>query len=137
MAVAFLNRFAASAVTPEACVVDFADACRGKRDELGDIESNREHFEILGARLGEPIVSIRPGAQTADIAVSCSFDSRILSCDGMGEGCAEGTVGSVAGTCILTSVREPDGWRLCTSNFAGAPGPPASDIAQSFFGARR
>ena len=48
MGVAFLNRFVASEVSPEACLVDFTDACPGKRDELSDIRYNRVHFDILG-----------------------------------------------------------------------------------------
>ena len=55
MASAFLNRFSASNVSPDACLVDFSDNCRGKSDELSDIEYNRSHFFILGARLGTPI----------------------------------------------------------------------------------
>jgi hypothetical protein len=134
MAVAFLNRFAASPVSPQACLVDFTDACRGKRDELGDIEFNRDHFVILGARLGQPAVSIRPGGQSADIGVPCAFDSRVIKCETADTSCRVGAFTSVAGTCILTSVRESAGWRLCTSNFAAASGPPASVTASLFFG---
>ena len=134
MAVAFLNRFAASPVSPQACLVDFTDACRGKRDELSDIEFNREHFVILGARLGQPAVTIRAGGRTADIAISCGFDSRIIKCESADTICRVGTLTSVAGTCVLTSVLEAEGWRLCTSNFAAAPGPPPSVTASLFFG---
>jgi hypothetical protein len=137
MAVAFLNRFAASSISPQACLVDFTDSCRGKRDELSDIEFNRAHYVILGARLGQPTVAIRTGGQTADIGVPCAFDSLVIKCETADTSCKVGAFSSVAGTCILTSVREPGGWRLCTSNFASAPGPPPSSAASQFFGPGR
>lgn len=134
MAVAFLNRFAASPVSPEACLVDFTDACRGKRDELADIAFNRDHFVILGARLGQPSVIIRAGGRTADIAIACGFDSRIIKCEPGDASCRVGTLTSVGGTCVLTGVLEMEGWRLCTSNFAAALGPQPSVTAGFFFG---
>jgi hypothetical protein len=128
MAVAFLNRFVASAVSPEACLVDFTDACRGKRDELGDIQHNREYFEIVGARLGAPTVQIASSGISATTSVPCAFDSRIRKCET--PGCTLGAFGYVAGTCLLTSVREPSGWHLCSSSFAGSVVTPT---AQTFF----
>lgn len=129
MAVAFLNRFSTTSVSPAACLVDFTDACRGKRDELADIENNRAYFQILGARLGTPTIRIAGSGAGADIAVPCAFDSRNTKCET--PDCVPGSIGYVAGTCLLTAVREASGWRLCTSNFAGAVVSPS---AQQFFG---
>jgi hypothetical protein len=132
MAVAFLNRFAASSVSPQACLVDFSSSCRGTSEELSDIQSNREHFQILGARLGTPSVVIAAGGASANISIACSFDSRTIKCDT--PNCRVGDVGSVAGTCTLTSIRESGRWKLCTSNFSGSV---ISPTARTFFGADR
>jgi hypothetical protein len=129
LAVAFLNRFSTSTVSPEACLVDFTKACRGAAEELSDITYNRAHFEILGARLGTPSVSLLSGGTTANILMACSWDSRTTKCED--PGCVVGTFGSVGGTCILTGVREASGWKLCTSNFSGTVITPST---RSFFG---
>jgi len=129
MGVAFLNRFVASEVSPEACLVDFTDACPGKRDELSDIRYNRVHFDILGSRLGQPTVRIATTGVTANISIPCAFDSRAIKCDT--PDCVVGSMGYVTGNCTLTSVRETAGWRLCTSNFSGIAVTPS---AQFFFG---
>jgi hypothetical protein len=123
MAVAFLNRFATSTIPPEACLVDFTSACRGRAEELSDIEANRAHFEIFGARIGTPAVVVNPDGMKANISIPCAFDSQALKCDTAD--CTPGAFGTVAGTCTLTGVREPSGWKLCTSNFSGTVITPA------------
>ena len=140
MAVAFLNRFAATNVPAAACLVDFTDTCRGKREELSDIEYNRGHYQIVGARLGQPTVRIAGSGTTADIAVPCAFDSRVTKCEGAG--CVLGAFEHVAGTCNLTTVRVPElptvpgpeslRWALCTSTFSGSAALTPS--FQAFFG---
>ncbi len=42
--------FGNSTISPSACLVDFSDSCRGKQDELRDIEHNRATFVILSAQ---------------------------------------------------------------------------------------
>lgn len=54
----FLTKFATSSIGPEACLVDFTDSCRGKAEELSDVQNNRNHFEIVGHTLGQPRVDV-------------------------------------------------------------------------------
>ena len=129
-AVAFLNRFSTSSVTPAQCLVDFSSGCRGAAEELSDITYNRSHFQIVGARLGTPSVSISANGNSANISLACSWDSRATKCDTAD--CKVGEFGSVGGTCLLTSVREASGWKLCTSNFSGTVISPSTRL---FFGA--
>ncbi len=129
IAVAFLNRFSASTVSPEACLVDFSNACSGRADELHDIQNNRKYFEIVGARLGAPTVVINGAGTSASISLACSWDSRVVKCDTVD--CEVGEFGSVGGTCLLTAVKEAGEWKLCVSNFSGRNITPANRL---FFG---
>jgi len=129
MAVAFLNRFSTSSVSPQECLVDFTTSCRGTFDELSDITYNRAHYQIEGARLGQPAVTINASRTTANIQIPCSWDSRVTKCETAD--CTVGSYESVGGTCILSAVREPAGWKMCTSNFSGSAVTPG---ARNFFG---
>ncbi len=124
LSVEFLNKFSARNVSPDQCVIDFSDGCNGKREELFDITNNRKYFEIVGARLGAPTVTVAGSGNSASVSMPCAWDSRVKTCDTAD--CQVGAFGSVEGTCLLTAVREAGGWKLCTSNFSGRNVTPAT-----------
>ncbi len=64
LSLGFLGDFANSSVSPSTCVRNFSDSCRGKADEKGDIESNREHFVIPGSSLR--LQNVRVGVERHD-----------------------------------------------------------------------
>jgi hypothetical protein len=134
LAMTFLGDFANSSVSPTTCIRDFSDRCNGKAEEKGDIESNREHFTILNSSLRLRNVRVASNRLSADVAVSCSFTSRIIKCDSSIAGCVVGSVGTVAGDCALTAVYEQNRWWLCTSSFSGSQVPLAF---RSFLAPRR
>jgi hypothetical protein len=128
----FLGDFANSSVSPSACIRSFSDSCGGKAAEKSDIESNREHFVITGSALRLKTVAVQTSGLRANMTVGCSFTSRIIKCDAGSAGCVVGSVGTVAGDCLLTGVYEQGRWWLCDSNFNGAVVPGF----QSFFSRR-
>jgi hypothetical protein len=130
MAMTFLGDFANSSVSPSTCIRDFSDGCKGKAEEKRDIESNREHLTILNSSLRLRSVRVGANATTADMAVACSFTSRIIKCDAGDTKCVVGTVGTVTGDCTLTGVYEQQRWWLCDSHFTGTQVPAAF---RSFF----
>jgi hypothetical protein len=132
LSLGFLGDFANSSVSPSACVREFSDSCRGKAAEKGDIESNREHFVIMGSALRLKSVAVHESGLRANMTVGCSFTSRIIKCEPGSSGCVVGSVGTVAGDCLLTGVYEQGRWWLCDSNFNGAVVPGF----QSFFSRR-
>jgi hypothetical protein len=134
LAMSFLGDFANSSVSPSTCVRDFSDSCRGKAEEKGDIESNREHFTILNSSLRLRGTRVSANGLSGDMTVACSFTSRIIKCDSGVAGCVVGSVGTVAGDCALTAVYEQQRWWLCTSNFSGSQVPSAF---RSFLAPRR
>jgi hypothetical protein len=109
MSVAFLvDKFGNSAVSPEACLVDFSDSCQGKGDELSDIRANRQTFTILDASARVLTVAFDFARTRADIDAPCVFHDRRLD---------NGLVGTSAGDCLLTAVYESRRWWLCDSHF--------------------
>jgi hypothetical protein len=128
-----LTDFANSSVSPSTCIRNFSDACAGKGFEKSDIESNREHFVITGSSLRLTSVRVRENNLSANMTVACSFTSRIIKCEAGSASCKVGSVGTVAGDCLLTGVYEQQRWWLCDSNFNGAPVPGFG----SFFSPRR
>lgn len=135
LSLTFLGDFANSSVTPSTCVRDFSDGCRGKAEEKGDIEFNREHYTILSSSLRLQNVKVASSGMTGSTSVACSFTSRITKCDSGIAGCVVGTVGTVAGDCALTAVYEQQRWWLCTSNFL--PGVQVPPSFRSFFAPKR
>jgi hypothetical protein len=115
----FLSDFANSAISASACVRDFADSCRGKADERSDIEANRIHFDILSSSLALRSVNVNAGGLTANITVSCTFNSKIKVCDPGDKLCVVGDVGTAKGDCLLTGKYEERRWWLCDSHFVG------------------
>ncbi|HXH05040.1 MAG TPA: hypothetical protein VNI83_00460 [Vicinamibacterales bacterium] len=108
LALTFLRDFANSNNSPEYCVRNFTDNCRGKRDELEDIRKDRENYRILGSEIRVERVDFDPQRVTAYIFAPCTFISQRLS---------TGAVEPAVGICALTAVYEPYRWWLCTSNF--------------------
>jgi hypothetical protein len=131
MGVAFLQKFANSSISPEACLVDFSDSCSGKKSELGDIQRNRENFLILERSLGEPRVTSLTKYSRADVSISCSFGSKRVKCPSGSSGCVVGAIERVSGTCRLTAVYEQARWWLCDSRFSGSGLSPSMKL---FFG---
>jgi len=100
--------FGNSAISPSACLVDFSDSCRGKQDELRDIEHNRATFVILSAQATVATVSISADRMSADVIAPCVFRDREI---------ANGHEGTSSGDCFLTAVYERNRWWLCSSSF--------------------
>jgi len=132
MAIRFLSDFANSSVSPDTCVREFSDACRGKEQERSDIENNRRDYEILSSSLRLREVTVAEDGLTGDMRVNCAFTSRIKRCHAGIPNCSVGGIESVEGDCLLTAVYEQSRWRLCDSRFAG-------DLAvmPAFFGVAR
>jgi hypothetical protein len=123
MSLAFLQDFANSSVSPSTCIRNFSESCPGKGAEKGDIENNREHYLITGSSLRLTNVRVRDTGLSATMTVACSFTSRVVKCEPGSSGCVVGSVGTVAGDCLLTGVYEQGRWWLCDSNFNGAVVP--------------
>ncbi|MCC7007343.1 MAG: hypothetical protein IT184_00855 [Acidobacteria bacterium] len=101
-----VDLFGNSNVPAEACVVDFWDDCRGKSDELGDIQVNRQLFQVLSAQATVQSVTFR-NANTADVVAACRWQDRVI---------ANGSQGVSEGPCLLTAVYHNDRWWLCSSS---------------------
>lgn len=128
MALTFLvDYFGNSSVSPAACLVDFSDSCRGKQDELSDIQENRQDFVILSAAASVTSVTFNALRTFANILAPCTFRSREI---------ATGHVGTVTGDCTLTGVYETGRWWLCDSHFINGKiiEGAVSDLVRRFFG---
>ena len=108
LALRFLTDFANDDVSPEECVREFWDGCRGKNDELGDIEKVRATYEQLDRILETPVVGINTDRTFATIVVSCRFLARDKQ---------TGVEDWAIGDCALTAVMEDYRWWLCESRF--------------------
>ena len=115
----FLGYFANSVISPQACVVDFSDSCRGKAEELSDIEYNRAHYTILSHTFGEPRVTYLSGSPSAEILIRTAIRSRIKSCTGIPSPCTVDSTEDVLFDAYLPSVYEQGRWWLCSSNAFG------------------
>src|SRR5262245_17855378 len=74
IAVRFLvDYFGNSAISPDMCVSDFWDGCRGKQDELNDIVNNRKNFRLISAQAHVATMSFDPTMTSADLNVYCDF----------------------------------------------------------------
>jgi hypothetical protein len=131
MGLRFLGYFANSAISAQACLIDFNDSCRGKADELGDIEFNRAHYTILSHTFGEPRVTYVAGNSSAEVLIRTAITSRIKSCDGIPSPCTVNAIEDVLFDAYLPSVYEQGRWWLCSSNAFGITGGPSMRF---FFG---
>jgi hypothetical protein len=132
MGLRFLGYFADSLISPQACLVDFSDGCRGKAEELSDIEYNRAHYTILSHTFGEPRVTYVAGSPSAEILIRTAISSRIKNCSGVPSPCTVNAIESVVFDAYLPSRYEQGRWWLCASNAFGI-----SNVAPSmkfFFG---
>ena len=111
LSVDFLNDFATYTTSPEQCVRNFSDSCRGKADELSDIRANRVNFQIQSGRLGTPAIRFEEDLSFARSDVPCTFVSIQK---------ATGKTETATGTCLLTAVYENFTWFLCDSRFSGS-----------------
>jgi len=119
LGLAFLTDFANSRISSSVCLRDFSDSCRGKSEEKGDIDWNRDHFTVLSSSLKLTSVNVKGGATSADITIACSFTSRVDKCEPGDTDCKVGSVGTVDGICSLTGKYEQKRWWLCDSHFSG------------------
>ena len=119
MALRFLTDFANSSVSPDVAVREFSDSCRGKREELEQIQDNRRKYRILSSQLRLRSVSVSSSNVSATAQVSCEFVSRIVECPPGVLDCQPGRTERVRGECRVTSVYENRRWWLCESNFDG------------------
>ena len=133
LALRFLGDFANSSVSPSTCVREFSDSCAGKAARKTDVERNREHLTIVNSSLRLQDVRVASSGMTGDMRVACTFTSRIDKCES-GTACVVGSVGTVVGDCVLTSVYEQQRWWLCTSNFVNGVNVPLA--FRSFFSSK-
>lgn len=135
----FLGDFANSKISPDQCVSEFSDSCRGKQDERADIDDNRHDFEIIGSTLRHTSLSIAPSRTTATVHTFCAFTSRVITTSPREEACQGGkcpmgSVGSVQGDCWTTNVYEKGRWWICESHFTGSGA--LTVLERAFFGIR-
>lgn len=111
MTVTFLvDYFGDSTVSPDACLVDFTDSCRGKEAERKDITGNRSEVVITSARASVASITVNPDRNSALVVAPCHFEDRER--DSPRRSISDGQ-------CRLTTVYENGRWWLCTSNFSG------------------
>jgi len=136
----FLGDFGNSKVSPEQCVSEFSDACRGKKDELEDVTDNRHDFEILSSNLRHTSLQLQ-SPTNATVHTFCSFTSRVITstpqsggCRDNPSACKQGTTQTVEGDCWTTNVYERGRWWICESHFT--PRTTLSAFGRAFFGIR-
>lgn len=134
MSLKFLELFADSDKSPEECLVDFSDSCRGKESEREDIEDNRTYFDIRSASFEFDDLRILDDRLSARMAVECEFRSRQRACPSEDPGCVVGSTQEVKGFCLLTAVYENGRWWLCDSAFDPEEAPMPAPLR--FFGKR-
>ena len=114
----FLNDFANQDATPAYCVRNFSDGCRGKRDELEDIENVRSLVELVGSEYrietialnsGWPECTSPSGPQSCAVAVApVHWTSRVK---------ATGETKHDIGDAVLSGIFDGRQWLLCDSRF--------------------
>lgn len=122
LAETFLSDFEDSTKPAEYCVRNFTDSCRGKRDEIVDIQNNRKNFTIVSA--SHRIASIRlndgwPECTAPTGPASCAL--VIAPVDWRSLNKSTGMVERETGQAYLTGVYERERWWLCDSRYFGPP----------------
>jgi hypothetical protein len=117
----FLTDFSQQRLSPEAIVRNFTDTCRGKGDELSDVQNNQREQTITEYSIGAPQVTISFGA------VCQYFSSR----GRFGDGCAnfpvrwkstrksDGRITVSQGFDQVNALFQNGRWQLCDSDFNG------------------
>ncbi len=111
----FLDDFTHPEVSPQACVRNFSDSCRGKALELTDVTNNRLNFTILPSQSSYTIssVTINPARTLATTLARCKFTSIVKQAGPWGK---PGDTTVATGNCRLTATYENQQWRLCESS---------------------
>ena len=127
LAFTFINDFVHSERTAEYCVRNFSDRCRGKAEEFGDVQRNRNDFVIDVAASTFTFRSLTfntpanspTQATAATVRLNCRFVSvrKATSLTEVAEG-----------ICRMTGVYEDYRWRLCESLF-DAPASSTSNFS--------
>jgi hypothetical protein len=136
----FLGDFVNSSVSPEKCVAEFTDSCRGKKDEFADIDDNRHDFVIIASNLRHTGLQIAPTRLSATVHTFCSFTSKVITTQPREENCQHGecplnSVGTAQGDCWTTNVYEKGRWWICESHFTSQT--TLSPMMRAFFGMPR
>ena len=126
LALRFLGDFANSRISPEQCVSEFSDGCRGKKDELADVEDNRHDYEMIGSTLRHTSLSIDANRTSATVNTFCSFTVKVITTAPRDEPCQGGkcplgSIGTSTGNCRTTNVYEKGRWWICESTFSPIP----------------
>ena len=98
--------FGDSSISPEACVVDFSDTCRGKADELGDIQISRRVWHVTSAKAEVTRIEFEPDMNRAVVTTRCTFHDVER---------ATGRAHYTEADCMLTAVYVRPRWWLCDS----------------------
>jgi hypothetical protein len=127
LAVDFLTAFSQQK-DPLSVVGNFTTNCRGRADELSDVQHNQVDFTITAWHLGTPDTQV-------PFSGTCSFPNRIVQGDACSYVPAEwhslvkaatyhpelkpyiGKTMNVNGTDLVSAVLENDQWKLCASNW--------------------
>jgi hypothetical protein len=138
----FLGDFANSSVSPERCVGEFSDSCRGKKEELQDIIDNRHDFLILSSSLRHTSLQIAGSRTSATVHTACAFTSRVIAATPQSGGCLAdpascklGSIQNADGDCWTTNVYERGRWWICESRYD--PKNALTTFERAFFGIRR
>src|SRR5712671_3996705 len=107
----FLADFGTFSVSPEQCVRNFSDSCRGKQEERGQIQGNRANVHILSSTFTATTTTFNRSRTSGTVEGPCVFE------DIQNAGSDAGRRERVSGTCFMTTVYENFQWRLCDSHF--------------------
>jgi len=123
----FLRDFTTFNLSAADCVRNFSDRCPGKAEEHSQIAANRVDFHIVGGEFHVDDVKFNSVRDRANITAPCTFYD-IPKATGVRE--------RVDGVCLLTSVYEDWGWRLCDSHFTLLDISPYSLMGQALHRSR-
>jgi hypothetical protein len=119
LSVRFLEDFSNSTLSAAYVVRDFYDGCPGKASELGDVQNNRNLFNIFDHRISSPSLAV------VDFGGVCTRDWRPR----YGDGCvavpvywhslrfSNGQTETTIGIDYLSAVYRSSRWWLCDSDF--------------------
>jgi hypothetical protein len=107
----FIRDFANSSLSPQFCVRNFSDSCRGKQSEVADIVDNRKRFQILSHTFTVSRVTVNAGRTQSEVRGACEFRSTVK---------ATGLLETARGTCVLSLTNQNYRWWLCDSRMTDA-----------------